>query len=159
MSLLLRNLFRPLLILLLVCSLTGCYAMKLAKGEKGIDVTTLQPGVTRAKAETILGHPVRSWASDGMRYAIYEYYAGTPPRPSDAMAIVFLDLLFLGMPEIAFGLGRNPLPNIYGVRDRIVLSYDNRDVTRGIFDEFDELPPDGQSGQRRWGSESTVSEK
>ena len=63
------------------------------------------------------------------------------------------------MPEIAFGLGRNPLPNIYGIRDRIVLSYDNRDVTRGIFDEFDELPPDGQSGPRRWGSESRGSEK
>ena len=92
-------------------------------------------------------------------HAIYEYYAGTPPRTSDAMAIIFLDLLFLGMPAVAFGLGRNPLPNIYGIRDRIVLSYDNRDVTRGIFDEFDELPPDGQSGQRRWGSESTVSEK
>lgn len=158
MPLLLRNLFRPLLILLLVCSLSGCYAMKLAKGEKGINVTILQPGVTRAKAETILGHPVRSWASAGIRYATYEYYAGTPPRPSDAVAIVFLDLLTLGMPEIMDGLGR-PLPNIYGIRGRMVLSYDNRDVTRGIFDEFVELPPDGQSGPRRWGSESTVSEK
>ena len=133
MSLLSRNLFWSWLILIVVSSSTGCYSMELAKGDRGVDVTSIQPGVTRMKAETALGHPVQSWVSTGIRYATYEYHLDLVPW--------------------------NRRRGDRSIRDRIVLSYDDRAVILGIFDEFDELPPDGRSGIRRWESAFTVSEK
>src|SRR2546422_11419634 len=52
-----------LMILLMVSFWTGCLAVKMAKGEKGADVTAIKPGVTRATAEAILGPLVREWTS------------------------------------------------------------------------------------------------
>lgn len=133
MSLVLRNALLPLLILIMVSSSTGCYPMKLAKGDKGVDVTSIQPGVTRMKAETALGPPMRRWVSTSIRHATYEYKLGLVPY-------------------------HLPIGDQY-IRDRIVLSYDDRDVILGIFNEFDDLPPNGRSGPHRWGPESPDSEK
>ena len=149
-----------LVVLLMVFFSTGCFAVKLAKGEKGADVTAIQPGVTRANAEAILGPPVREWTSSSrIRYTTYYYDAGRPPNMSDAVAVGILDLVTVGIFEfvVAINEATQPLDHItYG---RIVISYDNRDVVLGIFDEFDELPPDGRSGPRRWKRASSESEK
>ncbi len=124
--------FHLLLVFLMVFSLTGCYPTKAAKEEKQVDVIAIQPGVARANAEGALGTPVRSWTSpSGIRYATYEYQLANP----------------------ALGLGPY-LSKL--IRDRIILSYDDRDIILGIFNEFDELPLDGRSGQRKWGPEGMV---
>ena len=149
-----------LAILLMVSFSTGCFAVKLAKGEKGADVTAIQPGVTRANAEPILGPPVREWTSSSrIRYTTYYYDAGRPPNMPDAVGVGILDLVTVGIFEfvVAINEATRPLDHItYG---RIVISYDNRDVVLGIFDEFDELPPDGRSGPRRWKRAPPESEK
>jgi hypothetical protein len=146
-------------VLLLVSFLTGCFAVKLVKGEKGADVTGIQPGVTRANAEAILGPPVRKWTSStGIRYTTYYYDAGLPPNMADAAGAVLMDLMTVGIFELVVAINKKPwiLDHIV---DGVVISYDNRDVVLGILDEFDELPPDGRSGPRRWERAPPESEK
>jgi hypothetical protein len=144
----------------MVSFLTGCFAVKLAKGEKGTDVTGIQPGVTQANAEAILGHPVRKWTSStGIRYTTYYYDAGLPPNMPDAAAAVIVDLITVGIFELVVAINE-PKPWILDHHtDVVVISYDNRAVVLGIFDEFDELPPDGRSGSRRWKRALPESEK
>jgi hypothetical protein len=153
-------LFLPALVVLLMLSFsTGCLAVKMAKGEKGADVTAIQPGVTRATAEGILGPPVREWTSSSrIRYSTYSYDAGRPPNMSEAVAVVILDLVFFGMFELQAAIHGDP-PPLAHLTDRVVTSYDDRAVVLGIFDEFDELPPDGRSGPRRWELALPESEK
>jgi hypothetical protein len=141
----------PALVVLLMMSFsTGCFAVKLAKGENGTDVTGIQPGVTRANAEAILGPPVREWTSStGIRYTTYYYDAGRPPNMPDAAAAGILDLITVGIFEFVVAINAKPWILDHHT-DVVVISYDNRDVVLGIFDEFDELPPDGRSGPRRW---------
>jgi len=148
-----------LVVLLMVSFSTGCLAVKMAKGEKGADVTAIQPGVTRATAEAILGPLVREWtSSSGIRYRTYSYDAGRPPNMTEAVAAVILDLVFFCMFELQAAINGEPPPFDH-LTDRIVTSYDDRAVVLGIFDEFDELPPDGRSGPRRWKLALPESEK
>ena len=153
-------LFLPALVVLLMVSFsTGCLAVKMAKGEKGADVTAIQPGVTRATAEAILGPPVREWTSSSrIRYSTYSYDAGRPPNMPEAVAVVILDLVFFCMFELQAAIHGEP-PPLAHLTDRVVTSYDDRAVVLGIFDEFDELPPDGRSGPRRWELALPESEK
>ena len=158
----LRHLAPCLVIGITVFASMGCYATKVWKGDKGVDVTTLQPSTTRANAETILGSPVRSWTSPtSIRYATYEYYAGTPPNPWGGVLWVLLDIGSLGVIEIGYALNMVHYPEPWDpmIWDRVVLSYGDHDAILGIFDEFDDLPLDGRSGQRKWGPEHTVSGK
>lgn len=145
-------LFLPALVaLLLVPFSTGCFAVKFATGEKGIDVTGIQPGVTRANAEAILSPPVREWTSStGIRYTTYSYDAGRPPNMPEAVAAVIMDVISVGIFELIVAI-KEPKPwTLDHITGRVVISYDDRAVVLGIFDEFDELPPDGRSGPQRW---------
>jgi hypothetical protein len=150
----------PTLVVLLMMSFsTGCLAVKLAKGEKGTEVTWIQPGVTRANAEAILGPPVREWTSStGIRYTTYYYDAGLPPNMPDAAAAVIMDVISVGIFELVVATNAKPWILDHHT-DVVVISDDNRDVVLGIFDEFDELPPDGRSGPRRWKRAPPESEK
>jgi hypothetical protein len=136
---------------------TGCFAAKLAKGEKGTDVTGIQPGVKRANAEAILGPPVRDWTSPtGIRYSTYYYDAGVPPSIPDAAAFALMDLISGGIFELMATTNGFPL---HHTTDGMVISYNDRAVVLGIFDEFDELPPDGRSNPRKWKRALPESEK
>jgi len=138
---------------------TGCFAVKLAKGEKGTDVTGIQPGVTRANAEAILGPPVREWTSStGIRYTTYYYDAGLPPNMPDAAAAVIMDVISVGLFELFWAIDKKPWILDHHT-DVVVISNDDRAVVLGIFDEFDELPPDGRSGPRQWKGTPPESEK
>jgi hypothetical protein len=67
-----------------------------------------------------------------------------------------MDVMTLGMPEVIWvlpeSMGKSPKPYMDAQRTsaRVVISYDDRDLILGIFDEFEELPPDGRSGPRQW---------
>lgn len=140
-----------LMVLLLVFFSTGCFAVKMAKGEKGPDVTGIQPGVTRANAEAMLSPPIREWTSStGIRYTTYSYDAGRPPNMSETAAVVFMDVLTVGIFELILATREQQPWTLDHIMERIVISYSDRAVVLGIFDEFDELPPDGRSGPRRW---------
>src|SRR5690348_8938400 len=76
----------------------GCGAITLARGTPGIDVSEIQPGVTRAQAEAVLDKPQKDWMSrEGVHYFTYEYDTGRPADIPDAAAFVFMDLVTAGL--------------------------------------------------------------
>ena len=133
--------------------LTGCVVVRSWRGEKGADVSNIQPGVRRSDAEKVLGLPQQEAVSPaGIRYALYEYNAGIPPHYGDAATAALLDVVTLGVFEvITYKNNGWRHPGEYDRRrPKIVIAYDARAVILGIFDEADELPPDGRSGPYRW---------
>ncbi len=125
----------------------GCSAAMLATGEKGVNVSAIQPGQTRDLAAMLLGATKREWVSvTGIRYRAYEYDTGRPRDIIRAFPVAMLSYLTIGIAEFFL------IPAIEKERTsaRVVLSYDDREVILGIFDEFDDLPPDGKSGPRQW---------
>ena len=134
------------LALILSAGGAGCAVVRVARGEPGVDVRSVQPGVARTEAEAILGPPLRQWVSaTGIRYCTYEYDAGRPPSVGEAVGWVILDVVMFGIFElVALWM---PPEKVFGKNSsaRLVLSYDERDVVLGVFNEFDELPPDGRS--------------
>lgn len=141
---------RLLWILLVTWICAGCTAVQLASGDKGSDVTKIQPGLTRTEAEAVLGSSVREWKSPtGVNYRTYQYDGGRPTNVSDAIAVGLLDVMTLGIMEAVIATGPDTMEE-KRTTSRVVISYDEQDVILGVFDEFDELPPDGRSSPRQW---------
>ena len=133
--------------------LTGCVAVRSWRGEKGADVSHVQPGAKRADAEKVLGPPQQEAVSpEGVRYVLYEYNAGIPPHYGDAVTAALLDVVTFGIFEIiTYKNSGWRHPGEYDRRQpKVVIAYDARAVILGIFDESAELPPDGRSGPYRW---------
>jgi hypothetical protein len=147
------KLLRGAALITALAMLTGCVVVRSWRGEKGADVSQVQPGAKRAVAETALGLPLEEWVSQaGIRYALYEYNAGIPPHPGDAVTAALLDVVTFGIFEfITYKNTGWRHPGEYDRRRaKIVIAYDARAVILGIFGEADELPPDGRSGPYQW---------
>ncbi len=135
-------------IVIIVSVLTGCSVVEFAAGEKGVDVSTVQPGITRAEVEAVLGKPVRSWTSPtGVYYCTYVYDSGRPPSPSGAGATLLMDIISLGLWEVLVSLDapHTSFNDVDRTTATVHISYDHQDIILGVFGEFDELPPDGRS--------------
>jgi hypothetical protein len=151
--------FELLLVSALAWMCIGCTVAQLAAGDKGIDVTKIQPDGTRSEAEALLEDPIREWkSSSGVTYRTYQYDSGRPPAVGDAVAFGLMDVISFGLFE-AFEALANATGDSRSIRKymddqhtrtQVVVSYDDQDVILGIFDEFDELPTDGRSGPRQW---------
>jgi hypothetical protein len=147
------RLLRGAALITALAMLTGCVVVRSWRGEKGADVSQVQPGAKRAVAETVLGLPLEEWVSQtGIRYALYEYNAGIPPHPGDAATAALLDLVTFGIFEIITykSTGWRHPGEYDRRRAKIVIAYDARQVVLGIFGEADELPPNGRSGPYQW---------
>ncbi len=135
-------------IIAMVSMLTGCSVVDYAAGEKGVDVSTVQPGITRSDVEAVLGEPVRRWTSPtGVFYCTYEYDSGRPPILSEAGAMLFMDIITLGLWEVFWpAIKKETSFNDEGrTTATVLISYDHHDIILGVFGEFDELPSDGRS--------------
>jgi hypothetical protein len=151
--------FKLLLILALAWVCAGCTVAQLAAGDKGTDITKIQPGRTRTEAEAVIKDPIREWkSSSGVTYRTYQYDSGRPPGVADAVAFGLMDVVSLGLFEafeaLANATGDSRSISKYmedqHTKTRLVVSYDDQDIILGIFGEFDELPPDGRSSSRQW---------
>lgn len=146
------------LIAALASTFTGCTVAQLAGSDQGTDLTAIQPGITRAQAEAVLGTALKEWKSaPGVIYRMYQYDAGRPPLIGDAVAFGIMDVISLGAIE-AFAAYGNLTDDPHSLKKymdarrttaRVVISYDERDIVLGVFDEFEELPADGRSGPRK----------
>jgi len=126
----------------------SCMAATALKGKKGLDVSTVKVGMSKADAEKSLGPPVREWVtSSGILYRVYDYDAGMPPSGGDAAAHVFMDVATAGVWEIFGAFGAfNDLES--RKREQMAVSYDVNDMVIGVFDhfgDFDILPADGHA--------------
>lgn len=132
-----------------MAALQGCAVHKVWKGEPGDDLSSLRPGMTLEQVEAVVGTSDREWyTSLGVRYRLYRYDAGIPPNKSDAGAILFLDVISLGMVEvIEAATDESFTTKPHEVHD-LAVSYDHRDVAIGIFTGVDTstvLPEDGRN--------------
>ena len=145
--------FRRLSLLLvasvIVAALQGCAVHKVWKGEPGEDLSSLRPGMTKEQIEAIVGTSNREWhTSQGVHYRLYPYDAGIPPDKADAGAILFLDVISLGMVEIINAATDQPFTTKSREIHDLAVSYDLRDVAIGIFTGVDTstvLPEDGRN--------------
>ena len=136
-----------------VFQLYGCTSAIALRGAEGKDISSIQVGLSRGDAESILGSPVREWlTSENIRYCVYRYDGGVPPSDSDAIAYAFLNIISAGLFEFYETTGMTKLSNLEHayrrVLHQIAVAYDNQDRIVGFFDNFgdlDVLPADGRS--------------
>ena len=134
---------------IIVTALQGCAVQKVWKGEPGDDLSSLKPGMTRDQIEAVVGTSDREWyTSLGVRYRLYLYDAGIPPDKSDAGAILFLDVISLGMIEVMEAVSHESFTGDAHEYSDLAVSYDPNDVAIGIFTGVDTttvLPEDGRN--------------
>ena len=137
-----------LLVGLVAGLVAGCSVADSVNGVPGVDTSTIAPGVMRTEVESRLGAPVRSWVSEhGVRYSLYQFSIGVPPNGAATAAMVIMDVATAGIWEI-FWAANEDLRQADRKSGRVVVSFDDKDVVLGLFDEFDMLPTDGRSDQR-----------
>lgn len=150
---------------LLVAALSGCAVARLATGVDAPDRSALRPGISKTEAEVLLGEPQRSWKTDrGIEYAVYRIYIGAKPQPGLAALTFIIDVGLAGMMEIFAAMAESRCKDLHPEEDlkyqecvgrfyesepvNLLVSYDAQGTVLGLFNEFDELPPDGRSSKR-----------
>jgi hypothetical protein len=130
-------------VLLAAHSIAGCSIIRTAQTEPGANLERVQPGISRAELEGILGEPIRSWRSSlGVMYCLYEYDSGRPGSGTEAAAALLANLMTMGLFELIALI--EPEAFYAHHRGRIIISFDENNMVLGAFGEFDELPPDGR---------------
>ena len=138
-------------------NLLGCTISAALRGEPGMDISTLRPGVSRSEAEAILGPPVREWTtSSNVRYCIYRYDAGVPPSKGDAVTMGFLNVISLGLVELYEATGMTDISHpseddIRRIWRQLAISYDTDERIVGLlrdFSDLDVLPDDGRPAEQ-----------
>lgn len=126
--------------------LFGCAVNQAMQSEPGTDVSAVRPGIERSVVENLLGQPLREWTTEKkIHYCLYAYDGGRPASAGDASALLFLDVISLGLAELFISLDED-----FAVRPRreshIAVAYDSGNRVVGVFDDvgdFDVLPIDG----------------
>ena len=132
----------------LAALISACAVVDTATGEKGEDTRSIRPGIMQVQVEAVLGTAVKEWISkDGIRYSVYEFDAGKPAAGDTAAAVAAADVLTMGIFELVLALPDSG-PVVDRHTSRVVVSFDKDNTVLGLFDEFDELPPDGRSTKR-----------
>jgi hypothetical protein len=98
-------------------------------GEDNPDIGAIRVGSTRGEVEMHLGSPVRSNAGAGStRVDIYEYEIGNEPSGGRAVAHGVMDVLTLGIWEIA----GTPIEAVQGESYEATITYDEQDRVANI---------------------------
>jgi hypothetical protein len=107
--------------------LTGCSVGMALSGDNDPDIGAVRIGSTRGEAEMHLGSPVRTNAgAGGSRIDIYEYEIGNEPSGGRAVAHGVMDVLTLGLWEIA----GTPIEAVQGEKYEATLTYRQWDAWR-----------------------------
>ncbi len=131
----------------------GCAAQSALKGEPGLDITSVKPGLSQAQVEAIVGRTTdREWTTPlGVRYRIYTYSAGVPPSVYNAIGNLAAEIATLGLMNLyaaaTTGDGNVEYMDKEYVFRELAVSYDRNDRVIGVFDGIDsktQLPADGR---------------
>jgi len=139
---------------LLAPALGACAVSRASRGFPGTDLSEVRGGRTRAQIEAVLGAPLREWSTPaGVRYRMYRYDAGQPGNRDTAAAILFFDLISLGLVEVFVATGVEDFDDPPERRMRnLAVSYGPDEVAIGVFEdvtEFERLPEDGMAPARK----------
>ena len=107
----------------------GCSVGMALSGDKNPDIGAVRIGSTRGEAEMHLGSPVRTNAgAGGTRVDIYEYEIGNEPSAGRAVAHGVMDVLTLGIWELA----GTPIEAVQGEKYEATLTYDEQERVTDI---------------------------
>jgi hypothetical protein len=131
----------------------GCTTVGALKGEEGIDISSIKPGMSKEEAERILGPPVRKWVtSDNINYCAYVYDAGIPPDAVNATAYFISTILTWGLFDLYEATGLAKETQEFNEKSRtyrqMAIAYDANNIIINMFDnfsDFKELPSDGRT--------------
>lgn len=139
-----------LLVVLLMSPLGGCSVVALARGEPGIDLSPIQPGVDRQVVEIRLREPFRtSTTSKGVEYAWYLYDGGVRRSVGRAIgaALLDLDMMLFELVVAMQAVNKTGELRVLHHYDLVAVSYDSRGLVIGTFPgagEYSLLPDDGR---------------
>jgi hypothetical protein len=105
--------------------------------------------MTLAQVEAVVGTSDREWYTPlGVRYRLYRYDAGIAPDKADAGAILFLDVISLGMIEVMEAVSEGGFTAEPHEFQDLAVAYDTHDVAIGVFTDVGPatvLPEDGRN--------------
>jgi len=122
---------------------SGCAVARQTRALPGDNPRLTQAGATRAEVEQALGPPLRSWSpSAQVSYQLHAFRAPLPGSKSEAAALLFMDVLTLGMEEAIQAMApqqaftRDPFQT-YAL---LWFGFDAQDRLCGIYAEYAVLP-------------------
>ncbi len=115
--------------LLLFAISNGCSVGMALSGKKNPDLSVARVGATRGEVELQLGPPVKTVTlDDSKRLDQYEYEIGNEPSAGRAIGHGVLDVLTIGLWEIA----GTPIEAVQGEKYSISITYDKADVVVSV---------------------------
>ena len=104
--------------------LCGCSVGMAMKGKKAPDLRVIRAGAHRAEIELQVGYPISSQKIGENTLDIYHYEVGNEPSAGRAMGHAALDILTLGLWEVA----GTPIEAVSGDKRAIAVTYDPNDI-------------------------------
>ena len=115
-----------LLSLIILC---GCSVGMAASGQPDPDLSVIRQGAHRSDIELQIGNPIETRTlKDGQRQDLYEYEMGDEPSAGRAVGWAVLDLLTLGLWELA----GTPIEMSSGENFKLMVIYDDQDIAQKI---------------------------
>ena len=120
---------KNILLALVLIVLSGCSVGMAMSGKKEPNLGAFRVGSSRGEVELQLGSPVSSATTpEGKRVDIYEYKLGNEPSAGRAIGHGVLDVLTLGLWEVA----GTPIEGFQGEKKRLTIRYDAKDTVEAI---------------------------
>ena len=109
--------------------LSGCSVGMALSGKQDPDLGAIRVGASRGEVELQLGPPIQSASLDqGLRADVYAYEIGNEPSAGRAIGHGVLDVLTLGLWEVA----GTPIEGVQGETYHATITYDRDDKVANI---------------------------
>lgn len=129
----------------------GCAVSRMLTDKPGKDVSSIRPGSERPMVQLLLGKPLREWSTTAaIHYCVYAYDGGYQASASEASAVLFIDIIGAGLPELFVALDPETFKPAHEIR-QMAVAYDSNDKVVGVFDDFsdfNELPANGVPSEK-----------
>ena len=120
---------RNFVLYVLILGMCGCSVGMAMSGKKDPQMGQVRVGGTRGEIEMQLGPPKQTVSlQDGLRQDLYTYEVGNEPSAGRAIGHGVMDILTLGLWEIA----GTPIEGVQGDKYDVTIVYDADDVAKAI---------------------------
>ena len=114
---------------LMMVPVQGCSVGMALSGAENPDLSAVRVGASRGEVEMHLGKPIKSIAlGNGQSAEVYEYEIGNEPSGGRAVAHGVMDVLTLGLWELA----GTPMEAVQGERYQTTITYGENDRVANI---------------------------
>ena len=133
--------------LTILTTLAGCMVADQVRTIPGTDLSNVRPGLNVTSVEEKIGHPIRIWSPNpDVEYRLYGILLPLEGSPSEGAALLFLDVVTVGLFEGIDQLGKSQNgQSLFDrshrqERSRVWVGFDASGQAFGLYDEWDPLP-------------------